>query len=218
MASVTLTQLRARVREAADMVGSGFVTDTATSLDAFINASADELWDILTTEFEDYAVSSTPLSVVASTGTYALPADFYKLLGVDLSVNGEEYPLQEFTFRERHRYKAGDLSSPELPMYRLEGSNLRLRPTPTAAYSGTLWYVPTRARLVNPADELVGVSGWEEFVVVGAAIKCLLKEESDASALMAEKAALKIRIEEAAAVRNPGAPARVVDVEGLNDW
>jgi hypothetical protein len=200
------------------MVGSDFVTDTATSLDAFINASADELYDLLTLKFQDYNLSSSSLTTVSGTGTYALPSDFYKLMGVDITYNGRTYGLDEFSFRERHRYEPGDVNLPDLPKYRLEGTNLRLRPTPTGVYSGTVWYTPTRTQLVSGSDTLTGVSGWEEYVVVDAAIKCLLKEESDPSALMAKKAELKQRIEEAASVRSPAAPSRVVDVEGLNDW
>lgn len=218
MGSVTLTVLRARVRELADMTGSAFVADSANSLDAFINAAADELWDILVTKFEEYAVSSSALSVVASTGTYALPADFYKLLGVDLTVDGEQVALKPFNFKERHRYQSADVNGPTYPAFRIEGTNLRLRPTPNAAYSGTLWYVPTRTQLSSGSDTLAGMSGWEEYVVVDAAIRCLLKEESDAQHLEVRKNALKVRIEEASAVRSPNEPYQVVDVEGLTDW
>ncbi len=218
MASVTLTTLRARVRELADMVGSDFVTDTATSLDAFINASADELYDLLTLKFQDYNLSSTALTTANGTGTYALPSDFYKLMGVDITINGREMALNEFTFSERHRHQAGDVGSPALS-YRIEGTNLRIRPTPTAVYSGTIWYTPTRALLVNAGDTLAGVSGWEEYVVVDAAIRCLAKEESDTTALERKLMALKQRIEEAAAVRSPAEPSRMVDVYGLdNGW
>lgn len=53
-------------------------------------------------------------------------------------------------------------------------------------------------------DRFDGINGWEEYVVVDAAIKCLIKEESDISALMAQKMALKTRIEQMADDRDVG--------------
>jgi hypothetical protein len=54
-----------------------------------------------------------------------------------------------------------------------------------------------------------GISGWEEFILVSAAIKAIVKEESDPSALMAQKGELKQRIIETAADRDIGKPSYV---------
>lgn len=218
MANVTLTTLRARVRELADMVGSSFVADSATSLDAFINAAADELYDLLILKFEDYAQTSSAFVTVASVGTVALPAAFYKLDGIDLVMGGASYGLEKFTFRERNRLQAVNGCPQDLPSYRLEGNNIRLRPTPMAVYSGTIWYRPTRTLLSDGAHVLDGVNGWEEYVAIAAAIRCLLKEESDVSGLMALLAMEKQRIEEASKDRDQATSSRIVDVDGLNDW
>lgn len=199
------------------MVGSDFVTDTATSLDAFINASADELYDVLVMTFEDYNVSSQAFTTDGTTSV-TLPTNLFKLLGVDLNVGGKDFALEQFTFRERHRYATTDVWQPDLPRYRIEGSVLRLRPAPQTGLAGTIWFTPTRTKLVNGADLLDGVNGWEEYVVVDAAIKCLSKEESDTTALERKKMELRARIEQAASTRSPSAPARIVDVEGLGDW
>ncbi len=63
---------------------------------------------------------------------------------------------------------------------------------------------------------LDGVSGWEEYVVVDAAIKAMAKEESDPSVLMAQKQGLLQRIESAAENRDAGSPARVSDSRGAD--
>jgi hypothetical protein len=49
-------------------------------------------------------------------------------------------------------------------------------------------------------------------VIIDAAIKCLQKEESDVQVLMAQKAAMKRRIEVAASNRDAGSPLSVSDV------
>ena len=45
--TVTLTTLRSRVRERADMVGSSFIADAATGLDAWINEANQKLHGML---------------------------------------------------------------------------------------------------------------------------------------------------------------------------
>ena len=55
------------------------------------------------------------------------------------------------------------------------------------------------------------IQHWLEYVVVDAAIKCVVKEESDPSALMAQKVALVQRLESAAENRDAGSPATVCD-------
>lgn len=213
MSTVTLATLRARVRERADLVGSNFVTDLATSLDAFINASLDELYDVLVSKFSNpYFVSSSVLTTVAASSSYALPTDFYKLLGVELPCASDMVDLLEFNFKDRNKLRNG-VSTGDLPRYRLEGSNLRLYPAPNAVLVGAIWYVPTRAPLVSSSDACTFPMGWEEYAVIDAAIKCLNKEESDPQALMLEKASMLQRIEAAAENRNPAEPEHAVDVD-----
>lgn len=67
-------------------------------------------------------------------------------------------------------------------------------------------------------DDIVadGVSGWLEYVVTDAAIKCMQKEESDTSVLQFQKQALIKRIESAAENRDAGSPATVADVQWTN--
>ena len=62
-------------------------------------------------------------------------------------------------------------------------------------------------------DSLDGVNGWEELVVLDAARKALLKEESDTSGVEREIAMLVGRIEVEAQNRDAAAPATVSDVQ-----
>lgn len=80
---------------------------------------------------------------------------------------------------------------------------------------------PLLTQSVTPATNLSGgivqidgetFNGWEEYVVIDSAIKCLQKEESDVSMLMAQKQALIKRIENMAANRDAGEPDSVTDV------
>jgi hypothetical protein len=210
----SLATIRATIRQRADMVYSTFVADA--ELNGWINSSAFELYDVLVQKFgADYYVTS--LDAATDGGeTVPLPAAFYKLLGVDV-LDGDWRPLRPFNFGERHRHSPAGLSALR---YRLAGNALWLNPTPAAKLSLRIWYVPRLAALVDDTDTLDGVSGWEEYVVVDCAIKAKRKEESDVSVEMAQKAALLARIESAAANRDAGSPATVVDVYGDSprDW
>jgi hypothetical protein len=85
--SVTLLQLKDRSRQRADMENSEFVTDAELTI--YINGSIAELHDLLVASYgSDYFLSSTTFSTVAGTESYSLPADFYKLMGVDVQVSG----------------------------------------------------------------------------------------------------------------------------------
>lgn len=56
--------------------------------------------------------------------------------------------------------------------------------------------------------------GWEELAVLEAAIRAVNREESDSRPLMTQKEQVRQRIINAAADRDAGDPARVVDVSG----
>lgn len=196
------------------MVNSQFVTDA--ELTGYVNNSYFELYDLLVQKYGDnyYVASPFPITTT-SAQQYALPSDFLKLLGVDIRDGSDWVTMRSFTFGERNKYTKA-LTAPRYGAthlrYRINGDNLWLMPQPDAGLSLQVWYVPRMTELSLDADVAKGVSGWLEYVIVDAAIKCLQKEESDVSVLLAQKQALIQRIESAAGSRDAGAPPRVVDV------
>jgi hypothetical protein len=221
--TMTLSELQTAVRQRADMVNSTFVTDA--ELTSYIHQSAYELYDVLITKYgNDYFTSSTDIATNGTSTKYSLPTDFYKLLGVDLllSANADSYiTLKPFTFSDRNRYSVPNLQSfygVTNLRYRLNGDQLWMTPTPSAGQTLRVYYVPRMTALSAGSDKLEGVSGWTEYVIVDAVIKCKLKEESDASAEMALKAALLQRITDAASSRDAGSPAVVVDTQWNEGW
>ena len=61
-------------------------------------------------------------------------------------------------------------------------------------------------------------NGWEEYIVIDAAIKMLGKEESDVGVLAARKKDIFMRIQSIAENRDEGAAAKTVDVMGNYLW
>jgi hypothetical protein len=186
----TLAALRDAAKQRADMVNSRFVADPEWR--TLINGSLYELYGLLIQKYgDDYYVATATATTNGYEDRIVLADDFLKLLAVDLQQSNGWTTLKPFSFAERNR----------------------LGGMPRAGYVLQIHYIPRLSALVNDVDLVDGVSGWEEYVVVDAARKALLKEESDTSGLEREKAALVQRIEAEAAQRDAGEPATVAEVQ-----
>lgn len=218
---LSLGQIRAMAKQRADMENSGFVT--TSEWNTYINQSYFELYDLLVTVYEDYFLTGPTPLVTTGDNTIALPNDFYKLMGVDGSPNSTNafVTLKKFDFIARNRYiypqQVNTLLGVFNPQYRVMGNNLMLIPTPPAGQTIRIWYIPRVTQLLQDTDTLDGVSGWNEYVIVDAAIKAMQKEESDVSVLMAQKQMLKQRIEESATNRDAGQPDTISDTRSRAD-
>lgn len=194
--AVTLTNLRAWARQLADVENDDNVSDP--ELTALINRHLTEVYDLLVESSPpEYFASSTTVSVLVGTTTYALAADFRALLGVYVHESSDERrPLFPMPEGARGQYKA-----------------------PSATGTVTLEYIPAATTLVNGSDTFDGVSGWEELIVVRAARDIMIKREADPSAVMASGAALEARIRSRSKNRDRGQPRRITDLdEASSGW
>lgn len=227
MANVTLAQLRELARERADqqyVTGTPeidkFVTDS--ELNGYINRSIEELYDLIISCYgNDYYVSSEQFTLSPNQDTYALPTAFYQSLGVDLVINANErYTLKPFMFQERNEFRNYPASTYYGPAYRysFRGGNIVIQPSPVTGNDLILWYIPLAVVLTSDSDVLQGFNGWEEYVVIDAAIKMTLKQEGSVEELYRGKADMIARIKQMADNRDSGFPQRVQDVEGYSEF
>lgn len=278
---VALYDIRQNVRRRADMENSTFCTDS--EVDDYINHAWHELYDILIQKYEeDYFLKSSNISLAASTDSYDLPDDFYKVRGIDFQLNTNDWtPLQRYRFTQRTR-------APETLKfvynfkYRIQGEKIFFTPIPSSSDTVRVWYIPnprfvettsptvisrgsTTTWTADPknfaVDDYVkgfnftattgnynvvqkvtavgaatittdfnssgtsdpltygeitsmvdAYSGWDEYILVDAAIRCMIKEESDIQPLLVQKDGLLKRIVEASSQRDAGEPMRVTDV------
>lgn len=218
--SIALSVLRTRAKQRADLENSDFIEDSEWL--TYINGSYARFYDMLVGRFVDWYVED-PLDFTVSSGsTYALPFDFYKLLGVDRLVSGSDYvALRPFNFADRNKRRASDAFRGLYPnvQYRIMGTNLRFTPEDQATGDYRLWYVPTYTPLSADTDTIDNVNGWEDWIILDAARKALVKEESDITAVVMELRELEKRIEEMAQQRDIGETDRITDVslEGYDD-
>lgn len=231
---INLGYLRYMAKLKADKLNSEFLTQD--EWDFNINQSAYELYDILITKYGDDYFLATPY-VFSTTGAaqYALPdgsatyqninsttaAAVYKLVGVDCGVstgNNAWVTLPRFNWIDRNKFVYPQLQANALGVfnlsYRQMGNNLEFIPRPAGGQYIQVWYVPMMTQMLKDTDMLsFSISGWSELVMVDAAIKALLKEESfeQAAGLDAIKTRLLERIETTAANRDVGQPNSVSD-------
>jgi hypothetical protein len=203
------------------MENSAFVSDT--EIRVWMNAALAELHDIMILTFEDYYVNTTTYSLpVTNPGT--LPTDFYKALGVDFETGGVTYTIKPYSFQERNMYNsnAGIVNGNIAALrYQIRDDKIHFIPSDPPSGTVTLHYVPECQQFrtggeddsatINSKNKSVAI-GYQEYVVVSAAIKCLMKEESDVRMLLAEKADIQRRIENAAPRKDAGHPHKIIDV------
>jgi hypothetical protein len=195
-------------------------TVSDTEVYGYINGSLAELHGLKASLFEDYGLKLATFTV--STGnTYTLPSDFLKLRRLEFQVNTANVtwaPLTATNLQEYHRYnRVIFYTGWRERAYFLRDTDVFLLPETAATGDYRIWYTPNWTNLSPSAINVDNTNGWEEYAVLDAAIKCLSKEESDISDLMARKSIIKNRIEGEASNRDAGQPKHVLDL-WLDDY
>lgn len=228
---MSLMQIRRLAQERADMVNSSFIAKEQWN--QYINQAMFELYDLLTTVYEDYNKKTITFQTVGNQSEYDLPngilysgaEPFYKLLGVDLGVNSTPngwVTANKFNFIDRNKFYYPTTITPPYGnglQYRVMGSKIEFIPAPTASMPIRIHYVPRLIQLLRDQDiTTIGVSGWLEYVIVRTAKYALDKEESDSSVLTQELLFLKQRIEQSAVNRDAGRPDSISDTRAAAYW
>lgn len=228
---MTLGQLRLLSQQKADMQNAEFVT--TAEWNTYINQSYFELYDLLVQKYgNEYFVADPVVFTLDGSQYYELPngtnysaaRPFYKLLGVDLNIAGQDawLTLRKFEFIQRNRYVYPQIQTNLLGIggmrYRLLGNKISFIPTPASGQQVRLWYVPRMVTLLQDSDIADGMSGWTEYIAIDAAIKALNKEESDVQPLLLAKQAMIDRIESAAENRDAGEPEVISQTRRSGTW
>lgn len=223
---INLGYLRYMSKLKADMLKSGFLADDEWNFN--LNQSANRLYDLLITKFGDnyfaaprvqFNTTGAAIYTLPNGSNYGGAPALYKLIGVDCGINAsnnEWFTLPRYNIIDRNKYSTLQLAGTTQSVYGLAyiimGSNLEFIPLPTSAQTIQLLYVPMLTQMLQDPDMMpFSISGWSELVIVDAAIKALMKEESfdEAQFLIQERAGILERIEMTAANRDVGQPNSV---------
>lgn len=209
----------------ADMRRSQFIDQTGapgTELIRYINMAYKDLYAQIVLSKEFYFTINSTINVIGGTDTYALPADFYKLDGVDLALDnsGRYLTLRPFMFAERNKFRSG-LALTTAPFgqvfkYLLVGGNIRFVPIPSESNAVQLWYTPEPAVITSLTQTLYLPIGGDEYMSLYVACAMLSKEESDTSPLNAKRMEVLEQLKNSLKDRDQGAPSYVIDESTIN--
>lgn len=237
MSIPNLKEMRRRVRFWSDTVNDRHITDEELTI--WINCGLQELHDLLVQAYDEILTVITgagtgDITLVAGTSSYSIPADLYKLMGVDFIVGTKPYVFTcpRYMPRERNRYQgpyAGQLigrliNGILVPEYALRSQYIDVIPQPTSSMAlGKL-----RLRYIKQFSDLSAdtdspdasiPNGWEEFAILSAAATALIKQERDPSAVLGEREKVEDRVRRMSTNRDAGEPMRIVDVNNpIRPW
>ncbi len=189
----------------------------------FLNEGIGLYYRTLVSCSPDWVEREVDVSVVAGTATYSLPSDFWKIRSVGVLYNGRIIPMRRYMSSERYQYQ----TARQIPdwRYRIVDSGIRLtgevqfrvRPDPQTGATVTVYYIPNAPRLntdgTDDTEQLDGVVGWDEVIVLHATIRAKEKQEEDVADLKDDLGVLLGEIGVDATDRDEGEPKRVRDVE-----
>lgn len=208
MATVNVASLISQVRKLSDLVGAEKrVTDA--DIIVYLDKSNKELHDLLIEKEQDYFITTSTIAVVASTDTYALPTDFYRLRGVDIKDGSDWFDVRKYNWQDRNRFQHADFNynryTGSTLRYRLQGNQIKLTPTPTKSDTLRINYIPSSEPITTDKQSIEDYNGWSFLVVSLSARLCLIQETTSTSSIDVEIARQMKRIDDMAGGRDSAA-------------
>ena len=223
-------------QQRADRVNASTITQAEWY--SMVNASAQELYGVLTSTYEDYNVKQYPVTLAGgnqagnsfAVGPQTAVPDFFQPRAMWLQLANAPTPYVTIprleSLQERNLFTQPAI----VPIYgsipsrwNLLGSQIEILPPNVAGNTYVLWYVPRLPKLVNGTDTIdqywLTVNGWDEFIVLDVAAKALIKEESldTAQLCLMQKKELRDRILREAMPRDISQPRSIVDMARIRN-
>lgn len=209
----TFQNIKDQVLAKADMTNTGFIGNS--ELEFYINQSQDELFDLIVASYDDYFMNSLTFILDGTTDGYnTTNLNIYKLRGVDRQVSGPDtwVSIDRYNFNDRNQFSNNFGVITRFPFqlvkYAFLGTSLDIIPKQQNSGTYKLSYIPNCIPLDDGYNGVLNqlLEKWVDYIIVDSAIKCVQKEESDCSLLMAQKSALIGRIQKMAPNRDDAIP------------
>lgn len=226
---VKLATLQRRVLQTANLEDAvAFIPPE--ELTDYINSSIAEWTDEVrgTTWNGTYSRNTFSFSTVNGQQTYPLPKDFLSLISVDVFITPGAPVITAVAYQEEQRNLFRNFpimfgwGFAHPVYYQLQGGKISFIPLPLGVYQVQLNYTPTAPVLVDPEDSIDCINGWEEFIILDSAIKCLIKtEEPEIIPILEQRLAVQRERIRAMAPRRDQQTAEYVHVvanRGFSDW
>jgi len=211
-----LSDMVADVRWQADVEGA-LGRHTTEKIERALNQS-NQAFRLMISDVSDYyKKKSATLTIAANATTIPVPADFIRLYGFDVEVQGRWREVFEFPFAERNRYQDNWVKNGPPNYYReRDASVIDIIPQADASYSYVLWYLPIGDELDADTD-FDGIAGWEDWLVFDAALRISTRDadvNDNYQYLQGEMARVETRIKAEAGKRSIPRAGRRLDTRG----
>lgn len=210
MSSVTLLTLRTRVQQRGNYENSARFTPAY--LNDQINIAWGELYEILSSVHQGYFDIESTLTTTANQDTVSLPADFWRLRGVDMQLDTTPtwVEMNQIGITERNNYVGASRPA----AYRVASGGtrgtLKLYPTPDAVYTMRVVYEPTKIVLAGDSDAIEDFNGWADYVVVAALLRLDEREQRPLNDRLQMLERCKRRVTEGATERRAAEPEYLI--------
>ena len=210
----------------ADMLKSKFISPELQL--SYFNKGFADMFSVVISIYEDEFVIQDPLVIEITTQTLKvdLPADFYKMRGLDKFQGGGTVPsdpslgdwfqVRKFNFLNRNKDNILRPINGLYPAvrYRLWGSQLLFDDPDNALGSYRLWYIPRPTVFASASDTVTFANQYrQDYVALQIAIRALIKEESDTTTVEREMAQMRDNIESFDRDRDSGEPETITDTQ-----
>ena len=214
--TITRVALRSKIRLRGELGDDNSLYWTSAMLNDWIDDSWARLYDILATADPERFLSSSNVSVVSGTGSYACPADFYRELALwvpEPNADSDYIQLERIKYEEL--FTVGDPTTEKADTYYyVRGGYIYLHPTPSWTATAIFKYIAAPAALAGDSSTIDSVNLWTDWLVLDVLHMCALREKD--VELAREFAKQRRIVEEGILVRpegNQGHAARVVNMQ-----
>lgn len=215
--TATASSVMSDIRLHTDTVNDANITDAF--LLSIVDKSYSKLYKNIATQYQGFFdLEHTSITLVPGTRTYALPADFMHLRGVDIMFGTDRVKMRRIAFGERDRWT----DDPRFVPFRMERArtyygyltqkdNLRIEPLPNSSENLLLTYVPRPTRITTVGQTFDVIAGFEDFIVYDSSIMVLAKQERDPMMMTQLRADALKTIIDVVSPRETGEPIQVRD-------
>lgn len=196
----------------------------------WVNQGIAELWRKCVRVNPDRYLRRVTFATTTGTAVYALSDilddddpetteddNFLAVRRLDLLQGNDRIPIDRFELQEAP-YRASNQLGAGLTRYRVIGqgvdgsdSHIYFDPDP-GANTYALWYVERPPILTADDDRFDGIAGLEDWVVLYAAKRMAIRQETSTAEMIEEMARIESSITSSAANRDMGKAPRIVDV------
>jgi hypothetical protein len=203
-------------------------TVSDTTLQLYLNMSLGSMYNVITTDYEDYNMSKY-LCTLSNNNQIPLPPDFMKLRAVDFGGPGFWTTVFGFNMQERNRQN-NPIANMVTPYGNIAARKVRtmdnkifVEPENLAMGQYQIWYTPKFKNLVLPTDLLpaaMDTNGWVEYAVCNTGVKVYNQMGLTQAALgfIEEMKYYETIVRNGAANRDDNGPQVVVNVSNISDW